>query len=117
MYLNSLQHQQQENVFTLNKSISIINTISKQINNNTNIINENLKDMWNTVNDQILQSNLFEAVMTLIIQEQHFLGLLNKIKRLFIFNEQLFDLELLTSDQISDIRAHLLAIYSQKELI
>ena len=55
--------------------------------------------------------------MTLITQEQHFLGLLNKIKRSFIFNEQLFDLELLTYDQISDIRAHLLAIYSQKELI
>ena len=116
-YLNSLQHQQQENVFTLNKSISVINTISKQINNNTNIINENLKDMWKTINDQTLQSNLFEAVMTLITQEQHFLGLLNKIKRSFIFNEQLFDLELLTYDQISDIRAHLLAIYSQKELI
>ena len=67
-YLNSLQHQQQENIFTLNKSISVINTISIQINNNTNIINENLKDMWKTVNDRTLQSNLFEAVMTLITQ-------------------------------------------------
>ena len=93
-YLNSLQHQQQENVFTLNKSLSVINTISAQINNNTNIINENLKDMWKTVNDQTLQSNLFQAVMILITQEQHFLGLLNKIKRSFIFNEQLFDLEI-----------------------
>ena len=55
--------------------------------------------------------------MTLITQEQHFLGLLNKIKRSFIFNEQLFDLEISTYDQISDIRVHLLAIYSQKELI
>ena len=64
-----------------------------------------------------MQSNLFEAVMTLITQEQHFLGLLNKINRSFIFNAQLFDLELLTYDQISDIRVHLLAIYSQKELI
>ena len=73
--------------------------------------------MWRTVNDQTLQSNLFEAVMTLIIQEQHFLGLLNKIKRSFIFNEQLFDLEILTYDQISDIHVHFLAIYSQKELI
>ena len=73
--------------------------------------------MWETVNDQTLQSNLFEAVMTLITQEQHFLGLLNKIKRSLIFNEQLYDLELLTYHQISDIRAHLLAIYSQKELI
>ena len=73
--------------------------------------------MWKTVNDQILQSNLFEAIMTLITQEQHFLLLLNKIKRSFIFNEQIFDLEMLTYDQISDIRVHLLAIYSQKELI
>ena len=39
--------------------------------------------MWKTVNDQSLQSNLFETVMTLITQEQHFLGLLNKIKRSF----------------------------------
>ena len=76
-----LQHQEQENVFTLNKLISVINTISQQINNNTNIINENLKDMWKTINDQPLQSNLFEAVMTLINQEKHFLGLLNKNKR------------------------------------
>ena len=70
--------------------------------------------MWKIVNDQTLQSNLFEAVMTLITQEQHFQELLNKIKRSFIFNEQLFDLEILTYDQISDIRIHLLAIYSQK---
>ena len=97
---------EQENVFALNKSISVINTISKQINNNMNIINKNLKDIWKTVNDQTLQSNLFEAVMTLITQEQHFLGLLSKIKRSFIFNEQLFDLEILTYDQISDIRVH-----------
>ena len=67
--------------------------------------------MWKTVNYQTFQSNLFEAVMTLITQEQHFLGLLNKIKRSFILNEQLFDLELLSYDQISDIRVHLLAIY------
>ena len=60
-YLNSLQHQQQENVFTLNKSISVINTISTQINNNTNIINENLKDMWKSVKDQTLQSNLLSS--------------------------------------------------------
>ena len=43
--------------------------------------------------------------------------LLNKIKRSFIFSEQLFDLEILTYDQVLDIRVHLLAIYSQKMLI
>ena len=57
------------------------------------------------------KTNLCEAVMILITPEQYFLGLLNKIKRSFIFNEQLFDFEILTYDQISDIRVRLLAIY------
>ena len=50
-YLNSLEREQQENVVALERSISVINTISEQINNNTDVINKNLRDMWKTVNN------------------------------------------------------------------
>ena len=40
-YLYALQHQQQnEDILVLNKSISLMNKITKDINNNTKIINQ-----------------------------------------------------------------------------
>ena len=56
-------------------------------------------------------------VIYLIIQEQNFSDLLGKIKRLFIFSDQTFDVEVLSYKQISDILAHLLGTYSKRELI
>ena len=116
-YLNLLGNQQQEDMIVLNKSVTIISKISKSINNNTEIIIRNLGNISSALGQQKEKLNVFEAAVTLIIQEQNFLGLLGKIKRSFIFSDQIFDLEMLTYKQIADILTHLLGIYSRKELI
>lgn len=69
------------------------------------------------LNDQNTRFELFETVITLIVQEQDLLNLLGKIKRSFIFTDERFNLEILTHEQISSIKDHLLKLYSQKELI
>ena len=61
--------------------------------------------------------NHFESIVTLIIQEQHFLDLLSRIKRSFIFSGQIFDLEILEYKQILHIGKHLFEIYSHKEIM
>lgn len=116
-YLEKIEHEQREDIVALSQSMSAINKINKDINNNTEIINKNLENITKTLNEQNKQLSIFEAVITLIIQEQHFLDLLNKIKRSFIFSEKLFNLEILTYKQISDICEHLKRIYSQKEML
>ena len=85
-YLNALQQQQNEDILVLNKSISVMNKITEDINNNTEIINKNLHNLANILNEQNTRFDLFETVITLIIQEQHFLNLLEKIKRSFRTN-------------------------------
>ncbi|XP_076546662.1 uncharacterized protein LOC143305748 [Osmia lignaria lignaria] len=116
-YLTSLERQQHEGILTLGKTVSIINTISNTINGNTEMINKNLQNLANTLSEQSTRLDLFEAIITLITQEQHFLNLLEKIKRSFVFSGEVFDLEILTYEQMSDIKAHLLKLYSRKELM
>ena len=111
-YLNLLEQQRQKDIVTFNNTITIINKISKNINNNTDIINRNLQNISTTLGQQSKQLNLFEAVITLIIQERHFLSLLDKIKRSFIFLEQTFSVEVLSYERMIDMRVHLLKMYS-----
>lgn len=116
-YLDKLEHEQKEDIVALSQSMSAINKITKDINNNTEIINKNLENITKTLNEQNKKLSIFEAIVTLIIQEQHFLDLLNKIKRSFIFSDKVFNLEILNYKQISDICDHLKSIYSQKEIL
>ncbi|XP_076386045.1 uncharacterized protein LOC143264130 [Megachile rotundata] len=116
-YLISLERQQHENILILTKTVSIMNTISNSINGNTEIINKNLQSLANILSKQSTRLDLFEAIIILIIQEQHFLNLLEKIKRSFVFSGEVFDLEILTYEQMSDIKAHLLELYSRKQLM
>ncbi|XP_031789078.1 uncharacterized protein LOC116418037 [Nasonia vitripennis] len=116
-YLENFEKQQNEDISVLNKSISCMNQISRTINSNTEIINKNLRNLMKTLNDQNTRFELIETVVTLIVQEQHFLNLLGKIKRSFVFIDEKFNLEILTHEQILSIKTHLLELYSQKELI
>ena len=116
-YLEEYEKQRYEDIITINKTITILNTIGNNMNMNTDVINKNLLNISKTLNGHREEFNIFEAVVTLIIQEQHFLDLINKIRRSFIFSEQIFNLEVLTYDQLQEIKIHLLKIYSQKELI
>ena len=116
-YFNVLDNQQQEDMIVLNKSVTIINKISKNMNNNTEIINENLWNISKALDRRDKQLNFFEALINLIIQEQNFLDLFGKIKRSFNFSDQTFDVEVLSYKQISDILTHLLGPYSKRELI
>ena len=84
-YLNVPNNQQQEDMIVLNKSVTIINKISKNMNNNTEIINQILWNNSKALDRRDKQLNLFETLINLIIQEQNFLDLLGKIKRSFIF--------------------------------
>lgn len=77
-YLENFEKQQNEDIAVLNKSISCMNQISRTINSNTEIINKNLRNIMATLNNQNTRFELFETVMTLIVQEQHFLNLLGK---------------------------------------
>ena len=94
-----------------------MNKISRAINSNTETINRNLQNLPDSLHDQNTRFDLFEAVVTLIIQEQHFLTLLGKIKRSFVFTEEVFNLEILTHEQISNVKSHLSELYSPEELI
>ena len=117
--MNALQQQQQQNedILVFNKSISVFNKITNDINNNTEIINKNLHNLANILNEQNTRFDLFETVITVIIQEQNFLNLLGKIKWSFVFSEEMFNLEILSPKQISHVKSHLLELYSEKELI
>ena len=77
------EQQQRGDISIHNNSISSMNKISRAINNNTETINKNLQNLADSLHDQNKRLHLFEAVVTLIIQEQHFLTLLGKIKRSF----------------------------------
>ena len=102
-----LKQQRNEDIVTINKTITIINTISNNMNMNTDVINKNLMNISRALSRQTEKYNKFEATITLIIQEQHFLDLLNKIRRSFILSEHIFNLEVLTYNQISEIKNHL----------
>ena len=98
-----------EKTVVLNKLTSILNIISENLDNSTFNINKNLtlKNITLTLGAQNMIINLFEALITLIMQEQHFLS---RMKRSFIFSGQVFEL-------MSNIRLQLLKIYVQKDLI
>ena len=55
-----------------------MNKISRAINNNTETINRNLKNLADSLHDQNTRLDLFEAVVTLIVQEQHFFNFFRK---------------------------------------
>lgn len=115
--LTAMQQQQYDDILVLNKSISVMNEISRAINNNTEVVNKNLRDLLEILGGQNTRLNLFETLVTLIVQEQHFLNFLGKIKRSFVFTEEMFSLEILTREQIVNIKNHLSELYAQKELI
>ena len=94
-----------------------MNKISRAINNNTETINRNLQNLADSLHDENTRHDLFQPVVTLIVQEQHFLTFLGKIKRLFVFTEEMFNLEILTHEQTSNVKSHLSELYSPKELI
>ena len=70
--------QQREDISIPNNSISGMNKISRAINNNTETINRNLKNLADSLHDQNTRLDLFEAVVTLIVQEQHFFNFFRK---------------------------------------
>uniref|UniRef100_A0ABD2VW37 Envelope protein n=1 Tax=Trichogramma kaykai TaxID=54128 RepID=A0ABD2VW37_9HYME len=112
--INLLENQRSRETKALNESIIIINEISKNMNQNSEIISNNIQ---HTLKEHSQKVGSYDTLITLISQEFSFLNLLGKIKRSFNFNDDIFDLEILTYDQLSYMRKILTNIYSSKQLI
>ncbi|KAL7307834.1 hypothetical protein TKK_0000154 [Trichogramma kaykai] len=91
--INLLENQRLRETKALNESIIIINEISKNMNQNSEIISNNIQ---HELKEHSQKVGSFDALITLISQEFSFLHLLGKIKRSFNFNDDIFDLEILT---------------------